>query len=602
MTKNAICCLAFLMVTTTFTAYTMGAQKSLGKHADGSVCQSCGGGSLSAPNSIQASTTNAVQDTSVIETYPWIPINKIRILPTTFPLPVATGKSLTVQATRGEFEPTSFIIRTNRALSKIRINASDLIGAGQQKIPASAIDIRLVKCWYQSGDGKITQNKTVLVPELLLRDDDLVRVNTTKQINFLKVSLDGSEQYIDISSPDAAFPDNAVIKDADTLQPFNLEAQTNKQVWVTVHVPRNTTSGDYAGSIQITAPGENTVKLTLNVTVLPFDLPQPAMEYSIYYRGKLSATTPKVVSSEWKTANQYLAEMVNMRDHGISSPILFVNSELFTLDNLMRQTLGLRKQAGISGDSLYVLGNGGTGNSDPTVLLAPLNLIALNLAALKINVNGWQTLATEFGYKNVYFYGIDEATGDKLKSERTAWETVQSTGAKVFASCYNDNSVDIVGDLLDLAVLAGAFDSATVDKWHIQGKKVFNYANPFSGLENPLIYRQNYGLALWLAGYDGAMDYAYQHAFGNIWNDFDRTRSTAPIYRDFVFAYPTTNGVIDTIQWEGFRQGVDDVRYLTALLNRQDKATVKQWLGGQLKSNSDLGSIRKAIINKIING
>jgi hypothetical protein len=56
------------------------------------------------------------------------------------------------------------------------------------------------------------------------------------------------------------------------------------------------------------------------------------------------------------------------------------------------------------------------------------------------------------------------------------------------------------------------------------------------------------------------MNYAYQHAFGDIWNDFDH-----PKYRDHVFAYPVTNGVIRTVQWEGFREAVDDVRYLTAV-------------------------------------
>ena len=47
---------------------------------------------------------------------------------------------------------------------------------------------------------------------------------------------------------------------------------------------------------------------------------------------------------------------------------------------------------------------------------------------------------------------------------------------------------------------------------------------------------------------------------------YDRT------YRDHVFAYPTLNGVIDTIQWEGFREAVDDVRYLTTLCARIAKA------------------------------
>ena len=32
-----------------------------------------------------------------------------------------------------------------------------------------------------------------------------------------------------------------------------------------------------------------------------------------------------------------------------------------------------------------------------------------------------------------------------------------------------------------------------------------------------------------------------------------------------VFAYGTYDGVIDTLQWEGFREGVDDIRYATLM-------------------------------------
>lgn len=47
---------------------------------------------------------------------------------------------------------------------------------------------------------------------------------------------------------------------------------------------------------------------------------------------------------------------------------------------------------------------------------------------------------------------------------------------------------------------------------------------------------------------------------GRMWDDFDNK-----IYRVVAFAYPTVNGVVDTLQWEGVREGVDDVRYLTTL-------------------------------------
>ena len=96
--------------------------------------------------------------------------------------------------------------------------------------------------------------------------------------------------------------------------------------------------------------------------------------------------------------------------------------------------------------------------------------------------------------------------------------------------------------------------------WHRVGSKIFSYSNPQVGVEEPLLYRYNYGLALWKANYDGAMTFAYQWAYGHIWNDFDSER-----FRDHCFAYPTTNGVVGTLQWEGFREGVDDVRYVTTL-------------------------------------
>ena len=136
---------------------------------------------------------------------------------------------------------------------------------------------------------------------------------------------------------------------------------------------------------------------------------------------------------------------------------------------------------------------------------------------------------------------------------------------------------------------------------------MFNYGNPQCGVEEPETYRRNFGLALWQAGYDGAMDYAYQHSFGHEWNDFDNQS-----YRDHTMAYPAANGVIDTIQWEGFREGVDDVRYLATLLQamktaeaaggakaRQAQAT-RAWLDKLDMSSADLDVVRAEMIRRIL--
>ena len=79
--------------------------------------------------------------------------------------------------------------------------------------------------------------------------------------------------------------------------------------------------------------------------------------------------------------------------------------------------------------------------------------------------------------------------------------------------------------------------------WHRVGSKIFSYSNPQVGVEEPLLYRYNYGLALWKANCDGAMTFAYQRTYGHIWNDFDSER-----FRDPCFVYSTANGVVGTLQ------------------------------------------------------
>ena len=204
----------------------------------------------------------------------------------------------------------------------------------------------------------------------------------------------------------------------------------------------------------------------------------------------------------------------------------------------------------------------------------------------------------QYGYQDLYIYGIDEASGAELQAERPAWQTVHNAGGKVFVACYDD-AVNIVGDLLDVPVLSGPLDAQQVTQWHSQGKRIFNYGNPQVGVENPEIYRQNYGFALWNKGYDGAMDYAYQHGFGpSIWNDFD---SASTHYRDHVFAYPTSNGVIDTIQWEGWREGVDDTRYVASLIKKDGSITsAKTIVSAGLANNDNMTTIRKNVIAQVL--
>ena len=101
------------------------------------------------------------------------------------------------------------------------------------------------------------------------------------------------------------------------------------------------------------------------------------------------------------------------------------------------------------------------------------------------------------------------------------------------------------------------------------------------------------------------MNYAYQHngASGEIWNDF----SSDPVARTMAWTLPTTTGVVDTLQWEGYREAVDDIRYASTLAARKGwtKAQLVSYLRGlpTLAENPDAvdaTATRQTIINEIL--
>ncbi len=524
-------------------------------------------------------------------TYSLRPITNVQALPNSFPhVPGTPGGELSVSGCRGEYEPATFAVYTLDDLSQLIAGATDLAGPGGV-IPSGVVDIRVVKCWYQAGReiweviGRTGIDSKQLAPELLLKDDALVQVDSEEQANYLRSTAeDGTTSYLLASGEDSTQLEGVRPIDAETLQPVNILTDTLKQFWVTVHIPEDATPGTYTGAVRLSAPGIAPVRIPLTVTVHPFDLAEPDMIFSIYYRAKLAQDNQPTITSEWRSEEQYLAELRDLHAHGVQHPNLYQGYD----PELLPRALQLRQQAGLTNDIFFTLGFG-TGDATSEE--------ALN--ALKNNVKRWINLAAQFGYKEVYFYGIDEATGEKLKSQRPAWEATHQAGGKTFVACYT-GAFELIGDLLDVAVLGGPPLAKEAEKYHGVGAKIFCYGNPQVGVEEPETYRRNYGLLLWKAGYDGAMDYAYQHGFDHVWNDFD-----SKSYRDHCFTYPTVNGIVGTIQWEGFREAVDDVRYVTTLEQAIAKAgdteaarAAQRWLD-RLDPSGDLDQIRERTVKWI---
>lgn len=558
-------------------------------------------------------------------------------------LPERIDAVMSIRACRGEYEPASFVAFPIHSDLTIEVIATDLKG-GDEIIPADRVDIRAVKCWYQAGAGEgysqppkyidevgerdimilentpVYEGRYVLTPELLLKDDDLVRTDKWFRQNFVKLQYpDGIVRWLWISAPRVVFPDGNTVEpwimspdtigsqkdpnvddvpifDAKTLQPVTIPQYTSKQFWITVHVPDDANAGVYTGKIEVRSQGELLDTVTLELEVLPFDLAPNHLESSMYFHFfqstgfvgmKLDESGGGSVGADIRSVEQYRAELEDLLAHGVDNP-----TEATPLEQL-ETALQIRKEVGLSNRILYHTYEG----------LGGWELRKVDVERLKKIVE----LAKKYGYEEVFFYGLDEAQGERLRASYPELMKFREAGGKMFSAGLTPelggDNFDIVGDLQDLIVMSYTPRKEFADMWHSKGHKIMSYANPQGGFEKPETYRRNYGLVLDRANYDGGMTFAYNWVG---WNDFN----VWPPYRDHNFAYPTVDGVIDTIQWEGYREGIDDLRYLNSLRQAMAKAedagasatlkAARNFMDALDVSNADLHVVRNEMIGLIL--
>lgn len=502
------------------------------------------------------------------------------ILPDSFLPPKKIPDTIDIVACPKQYASASFVIHAFREIRSLKVESS-ILKKNEEKvsIPADCVDIRVVKCWYQSGSRNTHRSGSIkfLTPELLLHDDSLINVDYKNKQNYLRLDYPSSEiRYVCISYKAGEQPfleteaKNFRVKDDSLhLLPLNIPAYTNKQFYITLHVPDNIPPGIYSGNINLKEDGSSLGAIKLRLRVLPFHLIASPLIYSIYYYNALGEDYADWRRKYFKNREQYKKEMENLFAHGVNPTFSFgipasLGGVKFAFDkktiSSMKEALKIRRQAGMIGQPLYIVKPDGNLN-----MLCPQSQEDLNI--LKERVKKIVKIANEYGVPEVYFYGLDEAKGERLVSQRPAWQTIHEAGGKVFVAGYKDKNFEAMGDIQDLLICAHYPSKEEAAKWHSVGHKIFCYCNPQGGLENPEIYRRNFGLLLWKNNYDGAMNFAYQAGSGNTWNDFDSGAA-----RGYNFVYPTSGGVIDTIQWEGFREGINDVRYLTTLLMSIEKA------------------------------
>ncbi|MCX7706184.1 MAG: DUF4091 domain-containing protein [bacterium] len=177
----------------------------------------------------------------------------------------------------------------------------------------------------------------------------------------------------------------------------------------------------------------------------------------------------------------------------------------------------------------------------------------------------------KYGIKEVYFHLADERDGKELEAWLPVFDIVHKAGGKIItcmqigAQCF-----EIVGGITDIFLCENGINRNEVDKWHSKGTKIWPIWNPTGGREDSDLARRHHGLLLWKTGCDGVMEVWYSLDSGWMEAACGKTGLGGDGQQNLV--YRTATGIIDTIQWEGYREGIDDLRYIATLEKLIEKA------------------------------
>ena len=537
------------------------------------------------------------------------------------PLPAVCVETdaIELNACRDEYEPASFVISTDEALEAVRIEVDAVTGPGLPW-PKEAVDVRVVKPFYRAPFAG--QTPRMSIPTLLVHDD-----------GFLDIVPDPVEG-------DPHHMKNVVrgqLRDAAELQPVDIERR--RQFWITVHVPLYARPGQYHTTVRIAPRDRQAKQLALRINVYPFRLLPPTLEYSVYYPVQMLLPGEESTGFHQITAKQYRLEMQNMMAHGLTNPNIYWSLDVdkdgkISFDRL-EQTLAARESVGMRPKALYLVSHPLRFTNRP--------LTAQERDDTRRQVRQIIAWAMQRGYERVFFMAADEWWGEQLSAERDSMAAVDEAGGEVFVAVMRPSFFDRVGDVLHrpilmatgvviedhaavpfvekhgrdesvrhLAQLARA-DSISrmsadpgyrkaIDGVHRLGNKIFTYMNPMGGAPLPDLHRRNEGLGLWRVGFDGTMNWAYVHYQTGPIDLLRQDQTWALVFR-------TDDGVLDTLHWEGYREGVDDVRYLTTLMDALNQTAGRfgddplinqthQWIGQIDVDRGDLNAIRREMAER----
>ena len=517
----------------------------------------------------------------------WVdPYGETPYLPDAFPKGGIETNRLGLAAAIGEIETLSFSVLPARDLSKVDFVPSALAGPDGATIPASAADFALVKVWYRAGGRWITSwcgklGQPELINDLVIHDDGLIKVDEANQKLYLRVDYPSGPQYVNIRDKgrDSHFNhDLQPVRDAKAFVPFDLKKGRYQQYWFTWRVPADAKPGTYRGVLAVKEDGRPLGEIPVELEVYPFSLPRArthydtSKEYFSIWMGTptvqgLLAGSKQLAVAEAKCRAIYRS-LVEHNALNSGSPGDFKSD---STDDLAVRSLLLMREAGMTlkplingpaADFWWVCPSEGptySAEEHPDKYQAALEkhraLVDRHVAVLD----------KYLGHHDCYFSSADECETGTNRRSYGFWHYIHSKGCHTWTDSGVARDISAFVGMNDVPAACTHTDAAL---WHAGGSRCVSYAGTFTGPSCPALWRRQKGIRYYYADFDGEHEYCFFDGRRNRWNDFIYHGS----YCQFGIVYLTYDGLIPTLAWEGVREGMDDIRYLSLLRLRAEAA------------------------------
>ena len=311
------------------------------------------------------------------------------------------------------------------------------------------------------------------------------------------------------------------------------------QYYILFDIPAGTRPGVYKSKLTVTGKGIPATVIPVEFTVLPFRLEKlDSRQYTAMYNADLDR--PFVTLKSDPAFDR--ARLENMRKYNMNS-ILFPEGK-FSGNEKVKQ--------------LYLLANKRLDECG-----YPRFFMAWHNQTFTVEqVKFIQKMVKETGLREIVYYPVDEPHFGKRHIAERMYPLVKSVPGTRSYSTVSQQDVDSFGKYLDFRTYmitgyAKFEPERIVKECKADNAHFYWYSN--AAREYPGTNRYKAGYFAWKCESTGQLYWAYDNAQEDQWNDFDGRAN------DHNAVYVIENRIYSTVQWEGIREGLDDLRYIYML-------------------------------------